>query len=150
MNRNRMTPDEVDRIVAVLDETKRAEHWRDHDCRPDARFVKKTSRRDPKVVKAQGRIRTAHYRNRLDQRGSPTTNQIGMAMVVALVTSKPEELTEADRGLIGRMLVELQAHGFSIVEAKAMLRRLRNRLVDPADRKGEPSGSPCAALAPSS
>jgi hypothetical protein len=33
---------------------------------------------------------------------------------------------------------------FSVVEARATLRRLRNRYVDPADRQDEPSES-CAA-----
>jgi hypothetical protein len=133
-----LKPNDVDRIVEKLDETRVAEHWRNPD-RPDARFVKKARSQPIEVVRAQGRIRSSHYRNKLDQRRAPTAYQVGMAMVCALVTSSPSELTEADKGILGRALADLQGRGFSIIEAKNMLRRLRNRLVDPPDREGEPT-----------
>jgi hypothetical protein len=95
---------DVIRIVQQLDETRRAEHWRNPD-RPDARFVRSPGRQDPKISRAKTRIRTAHYRNRLDQRGAPSTYQIGMSLVCALVTARLDELTEVDRGIVGRALV---------------------------------------------
>jgi hypothetical protein len=64
-----------------------------------------------------------------------------MALVTALVTATLDELTEADRGIVRRALVDLQGRGFSIIEAKDMLRRLRNRMVDPADLEGESTES---------
>jgi hypothetical protein len=149
MRSNRSAPDDVDRTVARLNEALKTEHWRNPD-RPDATFIKNRGRRPPEIVRAQGRIRTASYRNALDRRCAPTTQQIAMALVTALVTTRQSELTEADRGIVGRALVDLVARGFDLHEAKAMLRRLRNRLVDEADRAGEPGDSTAEPLAPSS
>lgn len=131
----------TDRIVAKIDETRVAEHWRNPD-RPDSKFVKPRRLQDPAIGRAKARLRTAAYRNRLDQRAAPSTYQIAMALVVALVTSRLDELTESDRGLVGRMLVNLQNSGFSVAESKAMLRRLRNRIVDPADPECGSDSSP--------
>jgi hypothetical protein len=133
-------PSDVDRIVAKIDETRIAEHWRNPD-RPNAKFVKRR-RQDPKITRAKTRVRTAHYRNRLDQRGAPSTAQVGMSLVVALVTANLDALTQEDRGIVRRALVDLQGRGFSVVEALNMLRRLRNRVVDPADREGASTGAP--------
>jgi hypothetical protein len=149
MRSNRTTPDDVDRVVAKLNEALQADHFRD-PYRPDGRFIRDRGRRPPEIVRAQGRIRTAAYRNALDRRCAPTTQQIAMAMVTALVTSRTDELTVADKGILGKALVDLHARGFDLKEAKAMLRRLRNRLVDEADRAGEPSDSTGEPLAPSS
>jgi hypothetical protein len=132
-------PSDVDRIVAQIDLTRVAEHWRNPD-RPDAKFVKRR-RQDPKITRAKTRARTALYRNRLDQRGAPSTHQIAMALVVALVTARLDELTQVDRGIVGRALQDLQGRGFNIIEAKDMLRNQRNRKVDPADREGEQAES---------
>jgi hypothetical protein len=125
--------EEVARIVSRIDETRASEHWRNPD-RPDGRVVKTRRKQDPAISRAKARLRTAAYRNRLDQRSAPSTQQIGMSMVVALVTSQMDQLTEADRGLVARMLADLQNRGFSVSESQAMLRRLRDRIVDPADR----------------
>lgn len=126
--------EDVDRIVSQIDETHMAEHFRSLD-RPDTRFVKPRRRQDPAIRRAKGRLRTAEYRNRLDQRAAPSTTQIAMSLVVALVTSRLDELIETDRGLVARMLVDLQRRGFSVAESKNMLRCLRNRILDP-DRCG--------------
>ena len=123
----KMRSEDIDRIVAEIDETKVATQFRNPD-RPDARFVRPGRRQDQAVGRAKARLRTASYRVRLDSRRSPSTSQIGMALVVALVTSSMDEFTAADRGILARALVDLQARGFSIVEAKAMLLRLRGRL----------------------
>lgn len=132
----RVEHNEVDRIVARIDETRAAEHFRNPD-RPNAKFIRRRRRQDPAIGRAKTRLRTADYRNRLDRRGAPSTAQIGMSLVVALVTANLGDLTEADRGLVGRALVDLQERGFSVAEAKDMLRRLRSRIVDPADRQEE-------------
>ncbi|MDP2322808.1 MAG: hypothetical protein Q8N51_02135 [Gammaproteobacteria bacterium] len=146
MTARRLTPTDVDKTVARLNEERTATHFRD-PYRPDAVFLKNRGRRPVEIVRAQGRIRTAAYRNALDRRGAPTSQQIGMALVAALVTARLDEITEADRGIVGRALVDLHARGFNVKEAQAMLRRLRNRLVDPADREGEAGNE---SLVPSS
>jgi hypothetical protein len=140
MNNRRQRGNDVDRIVAQIDETRVTELWRNPD-RPDGRFVRSRSRQDPQITRAKTRARTALYRVRLDQRHAPSTAQIAMAMVVALVTADLDELTEADRGIVRRALVSLKGHGFCVVEAKNMLRKLRNRILDPGDRAGEQSTS---------
>jgi hypothetical protein len=146
----RQGPKDVDRVVAALDETRRTEFYRDNDMRPDSRFVRDRGQQDPAITRAKARIRTAHYRNRLDQRRAPSTAVIGMALVAALVTSRFVELTEQDHGLVREALVDLKNRGFDLDESKKMLRKLRNRLVDPKDREGEPGESTGAPLRPSS
>lgn len=86
----------------------------------------------------------------MDRRRAPTAEQVGMAMCVALATSRLEDLTRDDRLLVMRALHFLQANGFSIDEAKATLRRMRLRLVDPLDRDGEASKSCAPPIRPSS
>jgi hypothetical protein len=140
---------DVRQTVDAIDETRRSEYFRDPD-RPDATFVRpRRGRQDPEIVRAQTRLRTAHWRNQQDRKHAPNTYQIGMAMLVALLTTKQSELTEEDRGLIGKMLTDLVARGFNMTETKAVLRRLRNRMVDPADREGEATETTSAPLTPS-
>jgi len=128
---------ETERRVAELDEARRTMFWRDTD-RPDPRVLKRLDRVPPEVRRAQARLRTAHWRTKMDRDRRPTAGQIGMSLVAALVTARLDEITERDRGLVGRMLCDLQSRGYSIEQAKATLRRMRTRLVDPADRAGEP------------
>jgi hypothetical protein len=130
----KLKADDVDRTVAQIDETRIAEHWRNPD-RPNGQFVRPVRQQDPKITRAKTRARTAHYRNRLDQRGAPTTYQIGMAMVAALVTAK--RMSRSDWNLVGRALADLQSRGFDLLEMKSSLCKLRNRMVDPADREDE-------------
>jgi hypothetical protein len=95
-------PSDVDRIVAKIDETRIAEHWRNPD-RPDAKFVKRRRRQDPKITRAKTRARTAVYRNRLDQ---PTWKPLAtclfdepvpMAPAPALAPADDEALCEIAR-----------------------------------------------------
>ena len=133
---------EVDRIVAAIDETRRTENFRDHDGRPDTRtFRLRSTGVPPEIVRAQARCRTAAWRIRNDARRAPDTHTIGMAMLHALVTSRLSEMTHMDRDLVSRMLTDLQARGFSITETRNVLRRMRNRYVDPGDREGEPTAT---------
>lgn len=135
-----MRQNEIERIVAAIDETRRTEHWRDNDCRPDARIFKprSTGRVPPEIVRSQTRLRTAAWRNRNDARRAPDAREIGMAMVNALITSRLSELTWTDRDLLGRALTDLQSRGYSIIEVRNVLRRMRTKYVDPGDRAGEP------------
>jgi hypothetical protein len=136
--------DDVKRTVAAIDSTRQTEHFRNDD-RPDGRAVR--ARRKglhPDVIRAQARVRVAAWRNRQDAARIPTTAQIGMAMIVALATARQSQLTEEDRGLVGRALVSLQERGFSVVETKAVLARLRDRIADPADNAS--SGGPSASM----
>lgn len=128
---------ETERKAAEIDGVRRTMFWRDPD-RPDARVLKRRDRVPPEVRRAQGRLRTAHWRSQMDRDKRPTSAQIGMSLVAALVTARPEEITETDRGIVGRMLVDLQARGYSVEQAKRTLRKMRTRYVDAGDREGEP------------
>jgi hypothetical protein len=131
---------ESQRVVDAIDATRQTEHWRDHDGRPDAKAFKGRGRVALDVVRAQTRLRTADWRNRMDRKRSPDSREIGMSLVHALITSKLSEMTYSDRDLIARMLVDLQARGYDVVEARSTLRRLRNRYVAPGDRNGDAEG----------
>jgi hypothetical protein len=52
--------------------------------------------------------------------------------------------------LVQRTLLALEARGFDLAETKAMLRKLRNRYVDPADRQGEATESTGTPIWPKS
>lgn len=121
--------DEVARVVAALDETRKAEYFRNPD-RPDGSIMRpRRQRQPPEVVKAKARIRVARWRNVQDERRAPTTQQIGAALVVALAsTAKLDELTIDDPGLVGRMLTTLRNNGYDIIETKETLKRVRGRL----------------------
>lgn len=142
---NSKTKEEVARIVARIDETRVAEHFRNPD-RPDARFVKPRRSQDPAIGRAKARARTAAWRVRLDQRRAASTTTIGMALVMALATAKRSGMTGEDWSLVARAMADLQSRGFDLAEVKASLRRLRNRMVDPVDRKGEPGESATGVL----
>lgn len=146
----RLRQDDVDKI-AELDSVRSTMFYRDPD-RPTPRFVKPGRRTPPEVRRAQGRMRTARWRSEMDRRRAPTAEQIGMAMVTALATTSrgQVDLTRDDRHLVQAALHHLVANGFDIDEAKRTMRRIRNRLVDPADREGEASESCSAPLLPSS
>jgi hypothetical protein len=136
----KLSDDDVARI-AELDDTRKTMFFRD-PLRPDAKFIKSGRRVPPEVKKAQGRMRTARWRSAMDQRKAPTAETIGMALAVALATtSRLADLTPEDCQLVQRALHFLRANGFDIGEAKRTLRRMRIRLVDPADREGEESES---------
>ncbi|WP_334502218.1 hypothetical protein [Bradyrhizobium sp. AZCC 1678] len=71
-----------------------------------------------------------------------------MALLVALATAKSKEMTGDDWDLVGRALADLQSRGFDLAEIKDTLRRLRRRLRDPGDERGEPRESSLGANAP--
>lgn len=123
-----MKTDEIDRIVARIDETRIAEHFRNPD-RPDTRFVKSRRRQDPAVRRAKGRLRTAVYRNRLDQRGAPSSYDVAMALLIALATVPSlSSMSVEDQGLVELALTDLHERGFDLSEVDKVLRRIRVRM----------------------
>jgi hypothetical protein len=141
---------EVDRVVAEIDRTRRTEFWRDPD-RPARQFVPARKRQDPKITRAKARARTAAWRNRLDRLRRPEATDIGMCLVAALVTSPNLlDMTEPEVRFVSVALADLAARGFDRAETLKVLRRLRNRLVDPGDRAGEESESCSQPIVPSS
>ncbi|WP_256805750.1 hypothetical protein [Bradyrhizobium sp. Bra64] len=136
--RRRLTPEDVD-TIAELDAAKGSYFQRDPD-RADSRFVKPRRRQPVEVSRAKARLRTARWRSEMDRRKAPTVEQVGMALATALATTSwSDRLTQLDYDLLSRALDDLQARGFSITETRKTLRRLRIKLVDPADRAGEES-----------
>ncbi|CUT13438.1 hypothetical protein BF49_4518 [Bradyrhizobium sp.] len=144
----KLNPDDV-ASIAELDDMRTTVFYRDPD-RPDSRFVK-TRRQSAELRRAKGRLRTARYRAAMDSRKAPSVETIGMAMVVSLATMyHVGRLTEEDVNIVRRTFAYLRANGYAVEEAQATLRRLRTRLVDPADRAGEASESCGPPIRPSS
>ncbi|MGY8710471.1 hypothetical protein RAD16_32450 [Bradyrhizobium sp. 18BD] len=145
--RRRLTQDDIDRIAA-MDSACVIYFQRDPD-RPDNRFCKARNRMPIELRRAQQRMRTARWRADMDRRKAPTIDEIGRALVEALVTSDSERLlnrTGAEFDLVKRTLVTLQEHGYSVEETLKSLRRRRNRLVHSSDRRGEDTQSTDGAL----
>jgi hypothetical protein len=141
---------DVDKVVGQIDKRRESEFWRDPD-RPSTKFVPVRRKQDPKIVKAKGRIRTAAWRNGLDRLGRPEVRDVGMALVTALVTSDHLlDMTEPEVRFVSAALADLEVRGFDRAQTLKVLRRLRNRLVDPDDRKGEDSESNGPAIVASS
>jgi hypothetical protein len=132
----RAKSDEVTRIVSEIDDIRITEHFRNPD-RPDARAGKPRRRQDKAIIRAKTRARTAAWRVRLDQRRSPSTYQIGMALVVALATAKFEQMTDSDWSLVTNAMVDLQRRGYDLAEVKESLRRIRHRMRDAVDDVGK-------------
>jgi hypothetical protein len=145
-----LRPSNVDGIVDQINETRESEFWRDPD-RPSTKFVPARRKQDPKIVKAKGRSRTADWRNACDRLGRPEARDIGMAMVTALVTSEHLlDMTGREVRFVSAALADLEARGFDRAQTLGVLRRLRNRVVDPDDRKGAASESRGTAIVSSS
>jgi hypothetical protein len=136
--RTSLTQADVD-LIHEMDEAKGVYSQRDPD-RPDSRFVKPRRRQSVEVSRAKARLRTARWRSEKDRRRAPTVAEVGSALAVALATTSwSDKLTKLDYDLLTRALMDLEARGFSLDEAKKTMRRLRIRLVDPGDRAGEES-----------
>jgi hypothetical protein len=127
---------EVDRI----DRMRESEFWRDPD-RPSVKFVPARQRQNPEVRRAKTRARTAAWRTRLDRRRRPESREIGMSLLVALVTSPnlDHAMTPGELRFVDAALADLQERGFDLEQVNLVLRRLRRRLVDSDNRKVEQS-----------
>jgi hypothetical protein len=145
MTRSDDVAEQVDRI----DEFRREHFWRDPD-RPCRQFVPVRQRQDPEIVRAKARARTAAWRNALDRRRAPEARDIGMSLVAALVTAPNlgRDMSLPEVEFVTAALADLAARGFDRAETLRVLRRLRNRMVDPGDRQGEESESTGPAITP--
>jgi len=145
-----LRPSDLDKIVEQIDKRKESEFWRDPD-RPATVFVPLRQRQDPKIVKAKARARTAAWRNGLDRARRPEARDVGMSLVTALVTSANLlDMTETEVRFVTAALADLESRGFDRKETLKVLRRLRNRLVHPDDRRGESAESTGPSITPSS
>lgn len=145
----KLKQDDVARI-AEADSVRQTVFFRDPD-RANPSFTRSRRRVPEEVKRAQGRLRTARWRSSMDSRKAPTAQQVGLALAVALATSKLRDLTTDDRSLVEKALHFLAANGFSVDEARMTMKRLRRKLVDPMDRdEGEATESCAPALRPSS
>ncbi|WP_340672293.1 hypothetical protein [Bradyrhizobium ottawaense] len=138
--RRRLTQDDV-AMISTIDEVTKSYFGRDPD-RPDNSFFKARGRMPVELRRAKQRMRTARWRADMDRRKSPTIDEVGRALVEALVTSDRERLMHrsgADFDLVKRALVSMRDRGYSVEETLETLRRRRNRLVHPGDRRNEDS-----------
>ena len=126
-----------DVTVNEIDEVRRSHFMRAPD-RPDARFIRLPA--DPETVKAKQRLRTAAWRKSLDERGRPTAEQIGSALLVAVCQSADfKKLIQSDVSIVRVAVNDLIGRGFQRKEIEDVMRRIRWRHVDPLDRQGEAS-----------
>jgi hypothetical protein len=116
MSVTRETVESIDR--------ERQETW----WRPGVDGVRRKGVRQPaSVVKAKARLRTARWRVLNDQARRPEANVVAMALLRALVQSELRELTERERGIVARALVDLQEQGYSLGEVLRVCRRVREQ-----------------------
>jgi len=128
---------DVDNQVGQIDQMRETDLFRDPD-RPSTRFIKPRKRQDIRIRRAKGRARTSAWRNDLDRRRCPEARDIGMSLVVALVTSNDLlDMTNPEVRFVTAALADLESRGFDRAQTLLVLRRLRNRLVDSDDRQGE-------------
>jgi hypothetical protein len=105
--------------------------WRDPD-RPSGKFVPARRRQNPEVRKAKARARTAAWRTRLDRLRRPEARDVGMALLVSLVTSPhlDHAMTSGELRFVDAALADLKVRGFDLEQVKVVMRRVRRRLVD--------------------
>jgi hypothetical protein len=122
-----------------------------NDDRPSTEFVPVRQREDPAIRRAKAQARTAAWRMEGDRLRRPEARDIGMALVSALVTSENLRfsMTDPELRFVEVALADLEARGFDRGQIQTVLRRLRNRLVDPGDREGEESETTGPAIVPS-
>jgi hypothetical protein len=105
--------------------------------RPDCRFVR-LRRDDVAMEKAKQRLRTAAWRDANDRKGRPTAEQIGKALLMAVCTSADfKRLLDADLSIVAVAVEDMVLRGFDRGQVHDVMRRIRHRHVDPADRVGE-------------
>jgi hypothetical protein len=128
MLRSATTVREIDEVTS---------QFRRSPDRPDGRFVR--LRLDGEVMKrAKQRLRTAAWRSENDRRGRPTAEQIGKALLMAVCTSPDfKRLLDADLSIVAVAVEDMVQRRFSRGEIHDVMRRIRHRHVDPADRMGE-------------
>jgi hypothetical protein len=132
-----MRSKEVDTLVDQIDKTRESVFFRDPD-RPSTTFMPARKKEDPRIRRAKTRARTAAWRNDLDRQRRPESADIGKALLLALVMSKNLlDMTQPEVQFVTAALDDLAVRGFDRAQTLKVLRRLRNRLMDPADLQGE-------------
>lgn len=124
-------------VVAEIDEVRVSTFSRNPD-RPDARFVRNRVSGGRDVAKARQRLRTAAWRRSNDERGRPTADQIGRALLMAVVTSPDfADLIDRELTVVRRALNSMQSNGFDLNEIQDVMRRIRRRHSNSVDRDAE-------------
>lgn len=120
--------------VAEIDQVRIATFSRNPD-RPDGRFVRnRVAGRD--VAKARQRLRTAAWRSDNDRRGRPSSDQIGRALLMAVVTSPDfADLVEGELTVVRMALNSMQENGFDLAEVQDVMRKIRRRHSISSDRE---------------
>jgi len=118
--------------------------------RPDGRFVR-LRLDDVAMEKAKQRLRTAAWRDANDRKGRPTAEQIGKALLMAVVTSPSfKRLLDSDLSVVAVAVEDMVQRGFDRGQVHDVMRRIRHRHVDPADRLGEATETTGDPIEPSS
>lgn len=136
-----MRSSDIDDQVSQIDGIRESVLFRNPD-RPSTRFipVRKPAKQDPRIRRAKARARTAAWRNDLDRLKRPEARDIGMALLTAWVTF-PDllDVSKLEVRFVTAALDDLAARGFDRAQTLKVLRRLRNRMLNPDDRQGEES-----------
>ena len=129
--------------VAEIDQVRIATFTRNPD-RPSGQFVRNRVTGDSRdVARARQRLRTAAWRAENDRRARPTSDQIGRALLMAVVTSPDfASLIDNELTVVRRALNAMSENGFSISEVQDVMRKIRRRHVNPADRDACDGGNP--------
>lgn len=124
---------QVASAVAEIDEVRHSMFSRNPD-RPSGRFVRVAVTGGRDVAKARQRLRTAAWRRDNDARGRPTSDQIGRALLMAVVTSEDfGSLIDNELTVVRRALNDMQTNGFDLAEVQDVMRKIRRRHVDAVD-----------------
>lgn len=124
-----MSEQDVVRIVGQIDATRRDLFSMDHVDKPQSKAFPARTRQDKRITRAKTRARTAAWRKRNAVLKRATSQELSMAVLRALATANPGELSRADLSIVGRAFADLQRRGFDIGEAKESLRRIRESVV---------------------
>lgn len=129
--------------VAEIDEVRTTVFSRNPD-RPSGRFVRARVTGDNRdVARARQRLRTAAWRAENDKRARPTSDQIGRALLMAVVTSPDfASLIDNELTVVRRALNAMSENGFSISEVQDVMRKIRRRHASLVDRDACDGGNP--------
>ncbi len=123
---------DVAQRVAELDRERQEYFFRDVD-RPSTRSVTSRSHQDPQLARANGRLRTAAWRNRVDRLRRPELRDVGMALLRALVTSPDlPHLSGPGLRILTAALTDLEGRGFDRQQIRFVCKRFRKSLLKAA------------------